>query len=135
MSPRSSSPGPCPRGPTDAGTPVCPGDARHETSSPYHRAGVSMPTLVVHVHEVTKGAPARRRCRMIADAAAGTAVLPLAVLLAPCGPPPENPETDTQRILSSGPFAHRLPPPWLRPPTPRQGPVRGSGITRPRAST
>lgn len=67
MSLRSSSPGPCPRGPTDAGTPVGPGDARHETSSPYHRAGVSVPTLVLRLLELTKGAPARRGW-MIADA-------------------------------------------------------------------
>ena len=135
MSPRSSSPGPYPRGPTDAGTPVGPGDARYETPTPIRRPGVPTPTLVVYLEEVTKGALARRRCPMIAGAAAGTEVLPLAVLLAVCGPPPENSQTGTLLILSPGPFAHRLPPPWLRPPAPRQRPVRGSGITRPLAST
>jgi len=94
-----------------------------------------MLTLVSYLHAVTKDAPARRRCRMIAATAAGTEVLPPAVLLAACGPPPESPPTDTLLNLSSGPIAHRLPPPWPQPPTPRQRPVRGSGITRPRAST
>jgi outer membrane protein OmpA-like peptidoglycan-associated protein len=51
-----------------------------------------MPTLVGYLHKVTKGVPARRRCRMIAGAAAVTAVLPLSVLLGGCGPPPGNPE-------------------------------------------
>src|SRR5690348_8653196 len=90
--------------------------------------------LALNPHLMAEAAPARR-CRMNAGAAAGTAVLPLAVLLAACGPPPEDPETDTLPILSSGPFAHRLPAPWLRPPTPRQRRVRGTGVTRPRAST
>jgi hypothetical protein len=135
MSPRSLSPGPYPRGPTDAGTPVGPGDARYETPTPIQRPGVSMPTLVVYLAEVTKGALARRRCQMIAGATSGTAVLPLTVPPAACGPPPGNPATGTLLIPSSGPFAHRLPPPWLRPPTPRRRPVRGSGITRPLAST
>jgi hypothetical protein len=37
----------------------------------------------------------------------------------------------TLLILSSGLFPHRLPLLWLRPPAPRQRPVRGSGITTP----
>jgi outer membrane protein OmpA-like peptidoglycan-associated protein len=41
----------------------------------------------------TKVASARRRCRVIAGAAAVTAVLPLSALLSGCGPPPGNPET------------------------------------------
>jgi len=40
-----------------------------------------MLTLVSYLHAVTKDAPARRRCRMIAATAAGTQVLPPAVLL------------------------------------------------------
>lgn len=83
-----------------------------------------MPTLVIYLQEVPKGAPARRRCRMIAGTAAFTAVLPLSVLLGGYGPASGSP----------GLFAHRLRPLWLRPPTPRQRTVRGSGITSPRAS-
>jgi outer membrane protein OmpA-like peptidoglycan-associated protein len=52
-----------------------------------------MPTIVFYLQEVIKGSPARRRSRMIAGAAAVTAVLPLSVLLTGCGPPigaPEN---------------------------------------------
>lgn len=60
-----------------------------------------MLNLALTPHLVTEAAPACR-CRMIAGAAAGTAVLPLADLLAACGPPPEDPETDTLPILSSG---------------------------------
>jgi hypothetical protein len=116
--------GTSPRGPTDAGTPVGPGDARQRKPSPSYRAGVSMPTLAVYLQEVTKGAPARRRCRMIAGAAALTAALPPSVLPGGCGP----------ASGSQGLFAHRLPPLLPRPPTPGQGPVRGSGITSPRAS-
>jgi hypothetical protein len=52
-----------------------------------------MPTLIFYLQEVTRRAPARRRCRIIAGAAAVTAVLPLSVLLGGCGPPPANPET------------------------------------------
>jgi outer membrane protein OmpA-like peptidoglycan-associated protein len=52
-----------------------------------------MPRLAFHLHEVTKDAPARRRCRIIAGAAAVTAVLPLSVLLGGCGPPPGSPQT------------------------------------------
>jgi hypothetical protein len=37
-----------------------------------------MTTLASYLQEVTKGGPACRRCRMIAGAAAGTAVPPLA---------------------------------------------------------
>ena len=133
MGPSSSSPSTYPRGPTDAGTPVCPGDARHETQ-PSHRACVSAPTLVSCFPELIKGAPARRQCRMIAGAVAERAVLPLAPLVA-CGPPSGNPETGTLPILSPRPFAHRLSQPWLRLSTPRQRPVRGSGITGPLAST
>lgn len=84
-----------------------------------------MHMLVIYLQEEAKGAPARRRCRMIAGAAALTAVLPLSVLLGGSRPASGSP----------GLFAHRLPPLWLRPPTPRQRPVRGSGITSPRAST
>lgn len=94
-----------------------------------------MDTLVSYLPEAAKGAPARRRSAMSVGAAPGTHVLPLADLLAACGTPPEDPKTVTLPILSSGPFARRLPAPWLRPTTPRQRPVRGSGITRPRAST
>ena len=83
-----------------------------------------MPTLVVYLEEVTKGALARRRCRMIAGAAALTAVLPLSVPLGGGGSASGSP----------GLFAHRLPLLWLRPPTPRRRPVRGSGITSPQAS-
>jgi hypothetical protein len=134
MGPSSGSPTTYPRGPTDAGTPVCPGDARHETQ-PSHRACVSVLTLVSCLPELTKGAPARRQCRTIAGAVAESAVLPLALPLAACGPPSGTPESGTLLILSPRPFAHRLSPPWLRLPTPRQRPVRGSGITGPLAST
>ena len=48
-----------------------------------------MPTLVIYLQEVTEGAPARRRCRMTAGAAALTAVLPLSVPLGGCWPAPE----------------------------------------------
>ena len=132
MGPSGGSPTTFPRGPTDAGTPLCLGDARHETQ-PSHRACVSVPTLVSCLPEVTKGGPARRQCR-IAGAAAETAVLPLALPFAACGPPSGNPEPGTLLILSPRPFAHRLSPPWLRLPTPRRRPVQGSGITRPLAS-
>jgi hypothetical protein len=84
-----------------------------------------MPTLIIYLQELAEGAPARRRCRMIAGAAALTAVLPLSVPLGGCGPASGSP----------GLFAHRLPPLWLRPPMPRQRSVRGSGITSPRVST
>jgi hypothetical protein len=83
-----------------------------------------MPTLFGYLQEVIKGAPARRRCRMIAGAAALTAALPLSVLPGGCGP----------ASGSQGLFAHRLPPFLLRPPPLRQRTVRGSGITSPRAS-
>jgi hypothetical protein len=66
-----------------------------------------MPRLAFHQHEVIQDAPARRRRRMIAGAASGTAVLRLAAPSAACGPPPGNPETGTLLIPSSGPFAHR----------------------------
>ena len=59
-----------------------------------------MPTLIVYLQKATKGAPARRRCRMIAGAAALTEVLPLAVPLGGCGHPSENSQTGTLRILS-----------------------------------
>ena len=117
------SPGNDPRGPTDAGTPVGP-EMPAKKTQPSHRAGVSAPTLVAYLQEAAEGAPARRRCRMIAGAAALTAVLPLSVPLGGCGPVSGSP----------GLFAHRLPPHWPRPPMPRQRPVRGSGITSPRAS-
>jgi hypothetical protein len=93
-----------------------------------------MPAIVFCLAKVTKNAPARRRCRMIAGATAGTAVLPLALLLAACRPPPRNPETGRLMILSPGRFAHRLPPPWLRARTPKQRPLRASEIARARAS-
>jgi hypothetical protein len=125
---------PLPRGPTRAGTPVGPGMPATKPPSPLTDQAFLCPRLAFHLHEVTKDAPARRRCRMIAGAASGTAVLRLPVPPAACEPPPGNPETGTLLIPSSGPFAHRLPPPW-RPPTPRQRPVQGGGITRPRAST
>ena len=51
-----------------------------------------MPTIASYLQEATKGAPARRRCRMIAGAAALMAVLPLSVLLGGCGPAPGRPE-------------------------------------------
>ena len=82
-----------------------------------------MPTLVVYVQEVTNGAPARRRCRMIAGAAALTAVLPLSVLLGGYGPASGSPGLSLPRLRPLSP----------RPPTPRQRPARGSGITSPRA--
>lgn len=122
-----------PRSSTDAGTPVGLRDAHHETSSPVTEQALPCPSLAFYLQEATEGAPARRRCLMIAGAAAGTEVLQLAVLPAACGPLPEDPKTDTLPILSSGPLAHRRPVLWLRPPTPRQRPVRGSGISRPRA--
>jgi hypothetical protein len=51
-----------------------------------------MSTLVIYPQESAKSAPVRRRCRMIAGAAAVMAVLPLSVLLGGCGPAPGNPE-------------------------------------------
>lgn len=51
-----------------------------------------MPTIILYLRKDAKGAAARR-CRMIADAAAVTAVLPLSVLLGGCGPPPGSPQT------------------------------------------
>ena len=84
MSHPSCHPGRLTRGPTDAGTPVGPRMPAKETQ-PSHRARVSMPTLIVYLQEAAKGAPARRRCRMIAGAAALTAVLPLSVPLGGCG--------------------------------------------------
>jgi hypothetical protein len=124
-----------PRGPTDAGTLPWPGGCPLWKPQPLSQSRCSTLTIVLNVHEASEGAPARLRCPMIEGAAAGTEVLPLTVLLAACGPPPENSQTGTLLILSPGPVAHRPPPPWLRPPTPRQRPVRGSGITRPLAST
>jgi hypothetical protein len=98
------------------------------------RTETFVPTIALYLRKEADRA-ATRRCRMTAGAAAETAVLPLAGLLAARGLPPADPETDTLPIQSSGPYAHRLPTPWLRPPTPSQRPVRGSGTTRPRAST
>ena len=134
MGPSSSSPSTYPRGPTDAGTPVCPGDARRETQ-PSHRAGVSVPTLVSYLPEVTKGAPARRQCRMIAGAAAETAVLPLAVPLAACGPPSGNPETARYRFCPQGRSRIAYRHPGCGYPRRDRDQFGGSGITRPLAST
>jgi len=50
-----------------------------------------MLTLAFYLQEATKDAPTRCGCRIIAGAVAGTAALPLAVLLAACGPPLRKP--------------------------------------------
>jgi hypothetical protein len=121
------------REPVLTGIPVRPGMPTTETPA-LPRTEISIGTIALYLRKDAKEAPARR-CRMIAGAAAGAAILPLSVLLASRGPPPGKPGTGTLLILSSGPFAHRLPPLWLRPRRPRQRPVRGSGITRPLAST
>lgn len=92
-----------------------------------------MPTLVVYLQEVTKDPPARRGGRMIAGAAAGTAVHPVAVPPPVSAPHSGDPETRRLLLLSLGRIAHHLPPPRLRPPTPRYRPVRGGETTRPRA--
>jgi hypothetical protein len=98
------------------------------------RTEIFRATIVLYLRKDAEKTPTRR-CRMIAGVAAEAAIPPLSVLLAARGPPPGNAETGTPLILPSGPFARRLPPPWRRPPKPRQRPVRGSGTTRPRAST
>lgn len=53
----------------------------------------SMPTLAFYQPLAAKGARARRRWRTCAAAAAGTALLPLSVLLGGCGPHPGDPKT------------------------------------------
>jgi hypothetical protein len=83
--------------------PRSPRGSRAAETPALSRTEIFMATIALHLRKGAKYAPARR-CRMIAAETAGTAVLPLAVPLAVCGPCPE-----TQR------------------------PVRGSGITRPRA--
>jgi outer membrane protein OmpA-like peptidoglycan-associated protein len=50
-----------------------------------------LPTIALYLRKDAKGAAARR-CRMIAGAAAVTAVLPVTVLLGGCGLSPGNPE-------------------------------------------
>jgi hypothetical protein len=83
-----------------------------------------MPTLAFYLQEETKGAPARRRCRMTAGAAAVTAGLPLSVLSGGCGLTlgcPESiavapsatmnePEADAAgpRLIAPGVPAHRI---------------------------
>jgi hypothetical protein len=111
-----------------AGIPVPNEDSATELAA-LPRTETLMVTIALYLRKDANPATARR-CRMIAGAAAGAAVLPLPVRLTAYGPPPADPETGTLPILSSGPFAHRL-----RPSTPGQRPVRGSGITRPRASS
>lgn len=86
MSTSDHPPGNDPRGPTDAGTPVGPGMPATKSPAPLTEQAFSVPTLAVYLQEVTEGAPARRRCRMIAGAAAMTAVLPLSVPLGGYGP-------------------------------------------------
>src|SRR5215471_16197823 len=81
-----------PRGPTSAGTPVGPGMPAMESPA-LSQTRCSMSTLAFYQLLAAGAATARRRCRIIVGAAAGTAVLPLAVLLAGCGPPPGSPET------------------------------------------
>jgi hypothetical protein len=61
-----------------------------------------MSTLAFYLHKATKSAPARRRCRMIAGAAAMTAVLPLSVLLGGCGPPPAFGTVTWMKPFASG---------------------------------
>jgi outer membrane protein OmpA-like peptidoglycan-associated protein len=51
-----------------------------------------MPTLDTYSQGSAKHVPARRRCRMIAGAAAVMAALPLPALLAGCGPAPGKPD-------------------------------------------
>jgi outer membrane protein OmpA-like peptidoglycan-associated protein len=80
-----------PRGPTGAGTPVGPGMPAMESPA-LSQTRCSMSTLAFYQLFAAQGTAARRRRRMIATAA-GVAVLPLAVLLAGCGPPPGSPKT------------------------------------------
>lgn len=54
-----------------------------------------MPTLIVYLQEAAQGASARRRCRMIAGAAALTAVLPLSVPPGGCGSGITSPRAST----------------------------------------
>ena len=80
-----------PRGPTRAGTPVGPGMPAMESPA-LSQTRCSTSTLAFHQLSAARRATARRRCQMIATAA-GLAVLPMALLLAGCGPPPGSPET------------------------------------------
>jgi len=65
-----------------------------------------MSSLSFYLPLVTKTVPTRRRCRVIAAAAAGAAILPLSVPLGARASPGGR-ETGTLLILSSKPFAHR----------------------------
>src|SRR5262245_45690085 len=70
-----------PRGPTNAGTPVGPGMPAAENPGPLTDQVFSMSSLSFYLPLVTKTVPTRRRCRVIAAAAAGAAILPLSVPL------------------------------------------------------